>query len=175
MRVKRAVGNVDYGRERGRLLVQHRPELLPVEGAPGARVQAQQPPHAHIVARLCRPILAKDPRFVSWSRSAAAPSDVRRYGLRRSSAGSGSIRPWCSRRLSAAAAPSAALPRGPPRARGAPCACGARRAPHERPHGPRARAARSARRLCPVQRRASAPRPPASLLRRTHVLLSEPF
>ncbi len=52
---------------------------------------------------------------------------------------------------------------------------GARRAVHGRPLGPRARAPRSTRRPCPVQRRASAPRPPAPLLRRTRVLLPGPL
>jgi len=58
--------------------------------------------------------------------------------------------------------------------RGHPCARGARRAPH----GPRARAPRSARRPFLVQRRASAPRPPAPRLRRTRrtrVLLPGPL
>ncbi len=43
--------------------------------------------------------------------------------------------------------------------RGRPCARGARRAPHGRSHGARARAQRSARRPFLVHRRASAPRP----------------
>jgi len=59
--------------------------------------------------------------------------------------------------------------------RGHPCAWGARRAPHGRPHGPRARAPRSAPRPLLVQRRASAPRPPAPRLRRMRVLLPRPL
>ena len=62
--------------------------------------------------------------------------------------------------------------------RGHPCAWGDRRAPHGHPHGPRARAPRSARRPLLVQRRASAPRPPAPRLRRTRrtrVLLPGPL
>ncbi len=59
--------------------------------------------------------------------------------------------------------------------RGHPCAHGARRAPHGRPHGPRVRAQRSAPRPFLVQRRASAPRPPAPRLRRTRVVLPGPL
>ncbi len=59
--------------------------------------------------------------------------------------------------------------------RGHPCAHGDRRAPHGRPHGPRARAQRSGCRPLLVQRRASAPRPPAPRLRRTRVLLPGPL
>ncbi len=55
--------------------------------------------------------------------------------------------------------------------RGHPCAWGARRAPH----GPRTRAPLSARRPLLVQRRASAPRPPAPRLRRMRVLLPGPL
>ena len=59
--------------------------------------------------------------------------------------------------------------------RGHPCARGDRRAPHGRPHGPRARAPRSGCRPLLVQRRASAPRPPAPRLRRTRILLPRPL
>ena len=78
LRIQRPEQDVEYGADREALCLEEGLELLPVAGAPGRRVEADQPEHQPAPVSLARPVSATPRSRVSWARSSSAPSVVMR-------------------------------------------------------------------------------------------------